>query len=406
LENCTIFDGVKAELIESGSVVIEDERIKEVSEKPSTKTSQGIRIDCRDQFLMPGLIDCHVHAYTPSFDLYGVDRMPMSLLSQHAAAMLEGALLRGFTTVRDAAGGDIGLAIAVEQGLIKGPRLFFSGKAISQTGGHGDMRPADRVEPCGCAYSGALTRVVDGVDEMRRAVREELHKGATQIKIFVSGGVVSPTDPIWMPQFCDEEIKAAVEEAATRRTYVMAHCHTDDRARVCVAQGVRTIEHGSEILADTARLIAESGTYVVPTLSVVAVIRDHGKDLGLPPMSLEKSRGLLERAQASIETCSQAGVKLGFGSDLLGDFHDRQGGEFQLRGESGKPLDVLRSATSVNAEILQKEGELGCIASGAFADLILIDGNPLEDLSLLNDAGANIKLIMRNGELIKNDLSI
>ena len=143
----------------------------------------------------------------------------------HARVILEGALQRGFTTVRDAGGGDIGLWMAIEEGWIEGPRFFFSGKAISQTGGHGDARPGTVVEPCGCSgYTGTLSLVADGVDEVRRAVREELRKGARQIKLFVSGGVVSPTDPIWMPQFADEEISAAVHEASTRRTYVMAHC--------------------------------------------------------------------------------------------------------------------------------------------------------------------------------------
>ena len=403
IENCLIFDGVNEELIDGGAVIVEDDRIKEVNSSATSRV-KGTRIDCKGGFLMPGLIDCHFHAYTPTFDIYSLDRMPMPLLANHAAKLLEGALLRGFTTVRDAAGGDIGLALAIEQGLIKGPRFFFCGKAISQTGGHGDFRPGDRVEPCNCNYVGSLSIVADGVDEMRKTVREELRKGATQIKLFVSGGVVSPTDPIWMPQFSPEEIRAAVEEAATRRTYVMAHCHTDERARTCVEQGVRSIEHGTEIHPETAELIAKSETYVVPTLSVIAVVRDHGKDLGIPPMGLEKIKGLYERASESIENCARVGVKLGMGTDLLGDYHDRQGGEFQLRGEINKPIDVLRSATSINAEILQKGNELGCIQPGAYADMIVVNGNPLDDLSLFADAD-NIGMIMRGGQLIKDTLT-
>lgn len=401
--NCRIFDGHEAEFLEDGWVVVEGNRIREVSAS-RVRVTGADEIDCRGGVLMPGLIDCHFHAYAPSFDIYGLDRMPMSLLSQHGANLLEQALLRGFTTVRDAGGADVGLAIAIEKGLIKGPRLFFSGKAISQTGGHGDIRPADRVEPCSCGYTGSMSLVADGVDGMRKAVREELRKGATQIKIYVSGGVVSPTDPIWMPQFSADEVRVAVQEAATRRTYVMAHCHTDDRAKACVEYGVRSIEHGTEISASTAKLIADSSTYVVPTLSVIAVIRDHGKTLGLPPSSLDKVNGLYERALGSVENCVRAGVKLGLGTDLLGDYHKLQGGELLLRGEICKAIDVLRSVTSVNAEILQKPKELGCIVPGALADLIVLRGDPLEDLSLFADAERNIPLIMRDGRLIRNTL--
>lgn len=403
LENCTIFDGFSEELVENGTVVIEKDRIREVS-AGAVKISADVRINCGDRFLMPGLIDCHFHAYASTFDIYGLDRMPMSLLSQHAAALLTGTLHRGFTTVRDAGGGDIGLSMALEQRLIQGPRFFFSGKAISQSGGHGDMRPPKYVEPCLCAYRGILTRVVDGVDEMRRAVREELHRGATQIKIFVSGGVISPGDPIWMAQFSSDEIAAAVEEAASRRTYVMAHCHTDERARVCVEQGVRSIEHGTEISPATATLIAESGTFVVPTLSIAAVVRDSGKSLGLPAKSLETASELFDRMQKSIETCVVAGVKLGLGTDLFGDYHNQQGRELQFRGETAAPVDVLRSATSINAEILQRQGDLGCVSEGAYSDLILLEKNPLNDLSLFAEPDKNIKLIIRAGEIVKNAL--
>src|SRR5262245_11504077 len=242
LTNARVFDGVSAELSEGVAVVVEGERIREIARKaPAFDNTRTI--DCAGRVLMPGLIDAHFHAYTPTFDIRKIDTMPQALLVSHASAILEGALQRGFTTVRDAAGGDIGLWMAIEAGLIQGPRFYFSGKAISQTGGHGDLRPATIVEPCPCAgYTGSISVVADGVDEVRRAVREELRKGARQIKLFVTGGVASPTDPVWMPQFTEDEIRAAVYEASTRRTYVMAHCLTDDGARRCVLAGVRSIE--------------------------------------------------------------------------------------------------------------------------------------------------------------------
>jgi len=402
LKNCLIFDGHNEELIE-GNVVVENNRIREVTNS-EVKIDSANNIDCKGGFLMPGLIDAHFHALLVSYNIPKLDSMPPYLLAQHASHILNGALHRGFTTVRDAGGAEIGLSMALEQGLIEGPRMFFSGKPISQTGGHGDMRPADHTSPCSCGYGSVLTTVADGVDEMRKTVREELRKGANQIKLFVSGGVVSPTDPIWMAQFSADEIRVAVEEAATRRTYVMAHCHTDARARACVELGIRTIEHGTEIQADTAEIIANSDTYVVPTLSAIKVITDHGAELGLPPMSLEKVTGLFQTNQQSVSNCDKANVKLGFGTDLLGDFHKYQNDEFVYRAELQKNIDVLRSATSVNADIIQKTGELGCIKENALADIILVAGNPLQDINLLSKPGENISMIMRDGKIVKNQL--
>lgn len=401
--NALVFDG-DSEPVEGFNVTVEDDRIVDVSE--SLPTNIDRLIECGGRFLMPGLIDAHFHANSPSFNIFSTDHYPASLMASHAGKVLSGTLRRGFTTVRDAGGGDIGLALAIEQEIIEGPRFFFSGKALSQTGGHGDFRPGDHVDPCGCnAYSGHTSRVVDGADEVRRAVREELRRGATQIKLFLSGGGLSPTDPMWMPQFSDTEILAAVEETATRRTYVMAHAHTDDAARRCALLGVRSIEHGSLIHSDeTAAIIAAAGAYVVPTLSVVDVLMVHAATLGIPAMSLEKIEGNARQMLSAIEVCHRAGVKLGFGTDLYDHrFHPAQSREFRLRGQVSKPIDVLRSATSVNAEILQKSGELGCIVPGAKADILIIDKNPLDDLGVF-ERHENMNVIMKNGKFIDNRL--
>lgn len=405
LRDARIFDGVSAELNDGATVVVEDDHIREITTRAPSFADARV-INCRGYILMPGLIDAHFHAYTPTFDMLKIDRMPQSLLASHARVILEGALQRGFTTVRDAGGGDIGLWMAIEEGLIQGPRFFFSGKGISQTGGHGDARPGTVMEPCGCSqYTGTLSLVADGVDDVRRAAREELRKGARQIKLYVSGGVVSPTDPIWMPQFTDEEIAAAVHEASTRRTYVMAHCLTDAGARRCVTSGVRSIEHGTGITEDTARLIAANQAFVVPTLSVVDVLRKHAADLGLPPMSRQKIAGIYESYAKSIAVCTRAGVKMGLGSDLLGhEFHRLQGGELALRAEFNSSIAVLRSATSVNAELLQMSGQLGCIQPGAFADLLVIKGDPLRDPGLFRDALTNVLLVMKGGVCIRSSL--
>jgi imidazolonepropionase-like amidohydrolase len=406
-KNAKIFDGHSEEILDGGDVVVEDGKIKEVGANCGSFANAQV-IDCQGRYLMPGLIDCHFHANSPSMNLAVMENMLPPLLAAHAVKVLEGTLQRGFTTVRDAAGGDMGLWMAIEQGLIKGPRFYFSGRAISQTGGHGDMRPGNESELCGCSvYAGALSQVADGADAVRVAVREELRKGAHQIKIFVSGGVLSPTDPMWMPQFTEEEIRAAVYEAATRRTYVMAHSHTDDSSRRCSEYGVRSIEHGTLINQDeTASILAKNGTFVVPTLSAGDVLKRHVDKLKLPPAIVAKIKGVGNESLRSIEVCARAGVKLGFGTDLLDHaFHPFQGGEFELRGEVSKPIDVLRSATSINAEIIQMAGQLGCIQVGALADILVLEGNPFADLALFREPEKNIPVIMKGGTLVRNRLS-
>lgn len=355
-------------------------------------------IDASGLTLLPGLIDAHFHAVSTSLDVGRIDAMHPSLRALDARAHLEGALARGFTTVRDAGGGDIGLVRATERGLIRGPRLLIAGKALSQTGGHGDLRAADAFETCGCGYHGALSAVADGPEQVRQVVRDQLRQGATHIKLFVSGGVLSPTDPIWMNQFTDAEIRAAVEEAATRRTYVMAHAHTAEAARRCVANGVRSIEHGTLMDRESADAVAAAGAFVVPTLAVIAVLREEASRL--PPGAADKLAQVADHAAESVALCGRAGVKLGFGTDLFGDLRGRQADEFAVRGRVQSAIDVLRSATSVNAELIGHAGRLGTVRPGALADLILVDGNPLEDLSVLANPTRHLRLVIRRGEVV------
>jgi imidazolonepropionase-like amidohydrolase len=395
---CRVFDGQSPELLETLDVVVENGRIKEVSDRPIRSDSAHV-VPVNGRTLMPGLIDAHWHAVAADVNLTRLDGMPESLRAAHARVYLEEALNRGFTTIRDAGGADFGLSQAVEQGLIRGPRILFCGRALSQTGGHGDMRPVQHVPAC-CS-SGALGQLADGPIEVRRAIREELRKGAHHIKIMVSGGAASPTDPLWMLQYSEEEIRAAVDEATRRRTYVMAHAHTSEAIRRSVEYGVRSVEHGTLIDPDTAKLVAAKGAFVVPTLVVIATLWEQGAALGLPRVSVDKIAELKEAARASLEILKRAGVKVGFGTDLLGILHREQSREFLLRAEVLSPLEVLRSATSVNAELLVRAGELGVIAPGAVADLIVVDGNPLKDLGVLQEEGRYIPVIMKAGELHK-----
>lgn len=402
--NAVVFDGSSEELLEGASVVVEGDRLREVS--PGNVSLEGARvIDLAGRFLMPGLLDLHFHAYSASFDMHKLDRMPRPLLVSYARKHLEDAAQRGFTTVRDPGGGDVGLALAIEQGLIRGPHFLFGGRGLSQTGGHGDMRPGTEEDFCNCAYSGVISQVVDGPDQVRRVAREELRRGAHHIKVFISGGIASPSDPIWMNQFTMAELRAAVEEARSRRKYVVAHCHTDEGARRCLEAGIRSIEHATHVTDETARQIAAAGSYTVPTLAVIHEIARAGAEAGMPAESLAKSEGVLESMLASIEACQRAGVKVGLGTDIFGtEYHDMQASEFRFRAEVDKPIDVLRSATSINAEICQLGDETGRIAPGLRADLVVLDENPLRDLTVFERYRESMPLVMRGGELLRDSL--
>lgn len=403
LTNCTIFDGSSPELLEGQSILIEDDVIREVGHG-LTMRGDIRRIDVGGRFVMPGLIDAHFHSYGIELNPALVDAIPPQLRGLHAKRILEGALQRGFTTIRDAAGGDAALATALRTGLIEGPRLFYPGLAISQTGGHGDLRKPDHYDACACAYCGAMAVVADGPGEMRKVVREQLRTGAHHIKLFVSGGVLSPADPLWMNQLGEDEIRVAVAEAATRRAYVMAHAHTNEAVLRCVANGVRSIEHATMIESSGARAIAQARAFAVPTLAIVETLREAGASLGLPPPMIQKMREAGRQALQSLDHLQQAQARIGFGTDLLGPLMPQQSIEFRLRREVCSALDILRSATSVNAELLQMQGRLGVIAVGACADLIVLDDSPLRDITVLECPEA-LRFVLRAGQVCRNTLS-
>ena len=402
LRGARVFDGHSPELIEGAELVIADGLIREIN--PAASRSAKNRVaDVGGRFVMPGLIDAHFHAYGIDWAIGRIDQMPTGLRALHARHILESAAQRGFTTVRDAAGGDHVLVRATELGLIRGPRVFPSGLALSQTGGHGDMRTREHGPMCPCGYSGSLSIVVDGPDAVRAAAREQLRRGATQIKLFLSGGVLSPTDPIWMDSFTDEEVLAAVEEAARLRTYVMAHAHTAEAAIRCARLGVRSIEHGSILDDEAVRVIREHDTMVVPTLAPMWVIETDAAGLGVPSAWVEKGREVGRHMLASFEMLVRAGVRTGFGTDLLGQHGRFQSQEFAIRKPLAPAIDILRSATTVNARLLGKEGELGELTPGARADLIVVDGDPLRDVATLTDV-QRIQLVLRDGKTLKNTL--
>ena len=408
LRNGQLLDVVKGELLGGLEVVIEGGRISAVRPQGTAAEADAEVFDLDGRTLMPGLIDCHVHVLASNANLGMNALQPNAIIMYRALPILEAILNRGFTTVRDAGGADWALARSIALGLVPGPRIFAAGKALSQTGGHGDMRARGELllsEPCSCCFrAGAIARVVDGVDNVRLAVREELQQGANQIKIMASGGVSSPTDPIANTQYSEAEIRAIVDEAEAANTYVMAHAYTARAIRRAIECGVRTIEHGNLVDADTAKLMAEKGAFAVPTQVTYEMLAKHGAEAGLPPDSVAKIEDVRLAGRNALKLFAEAGVEMGYGSDLLGDMHQYQSHELQIRAEVLGNLAALRSATSVAAKILQREGQLGCIAEGAIADLLVVDGNPLEDIGCLVGQGENLAMIIQEGSIKKNTL--
>jgi imidazolonepropionase-like amidohydrolase len=231
-----------------------------------------------------------------------------------------------------------------------------------------------------------------------------MRQGADQVKLMVSGGVASPYDPLESIQFSIEEISAAVEEAHAFGRYVLTHAYTPEAITRAVNCGVRTIEHGNLVDAPTARLMAKKGVYMIPNLVTYDAMKRRARELGMPDSMLEKNDEVLKYGFAELEHCRKAGVKMAYGSDLLGALEDEQTGEFRIRGEVMQAIDVIRSATLIGAEVVRQEGRLGVIEPGAYADLLVIDGDPLKDLGLFQDGGPNLTAIMKAGKFHKNEL--
>ncbi len=389
------------------SVIIEGDRIREVTQG-SVSTGDAQTIDLAGRTLMPGMIDCHVHVVASIAHLGANGKMPNTFAVLRAVPILRGMLNRGFTTVRDAGGADYALCTAIEQDVIAGPRLFIAGKALSQTGGHGDFRErfdSTDPDPCGCSRNlGAIGRIVDGVDEVRKAVREEMRSGAHQIKIMASGGVASPTDPIGNLQYSVDEVRAIVEEARSHQTYVMAHAYTGAAIKRVVELGVRTIEHGNLVDEEAAASMVAHGAYMVPTLVTYDAMSRVGAKTGVSAQALEKNEIVRKQGLAALEMLKRQGVKMALGTDLLGDMHEFQSDELRIRAEILGNLEVLRQATTIGAEVVGMAGKLGVVKEGAFADLLVVDGNPLDDIACLGGQGEHIRGVMKGGRWVRSEL--
>jgi imidazolonepropionase-like amidohydrolase len=369
-----------------GTVVVEGERIADVIEGPARRHVAGDRVfHLGGRALLPGLIDAHVHAMAIDADIGGqVRRRYESELAVLAGVALQEMLERGFTTVRDAGGADAGLRRTIEQGAVIGPRLFVSGRPLSQTGGHGDQRGAAEFSvPSDCVpHIGLVHSLADGPDNVRRAAREELRRGADQVKVMASGGVVSPTDRLESVQYSLEELSSAVAAAESAGTYVLAHAYTPAAIRACVGAGVRSIEHGNLLDEQTAKLMAEHGTFLVPTLVTYEKLHDEGARHGVPKESLEKLGRVIDAGLESLKIAAEAGVRIASGSDLLGPMRRYQGEEIGIKARAIGAMAAIIASTRTNAELLGIASEVGTIEVGKQADLIVADGDPLDDPGL------------------------
>ncbi|MEQ8445531.1 MAG: amidohydrolase family protein [Pelagibacterium sp.] len=386
-------------------VLVIDDRIAEIG--PGITPPEGTEtIALEGRTLMPGLIDCHVHVVAETLDLWGNMIAPASLAALRAARVMTEALSRGFTTLRDLGGADIGLVRGVEDGLIDGPRLIICGKGLTTTGGHADLR--QRTDDRPGLFSdrvGSMGLIVDGVDNVRTACRTLIKEGANFIKVMANGGVSSPNDPIHSIQYSRDEIAAMVEEAENAGLYVSAHLYTDKAIRRCIELGVHSLEHCNLIEPETARMAAEAGCIAVPTLVAYEALAIEGKQLGLGAAEFEKIDVVRNGGLRSLEIMAEAGLPVAFGSDLLGQLRKYHCMEFELLAKVLSPAEIIRSATLVGAKLCRLEGEAGEIVKGASADLIVVDGDPLADISLLGEDGAHMPLIMARGRLHKSALA-
>lgn len=402
LMNANVIDVEAGELIAGQNVLIEGDKISEVTGE-SINVDGAIEIDLSGKYLMPGLCDAHVHATAITADFAALKTMSPFYVSQKAGEQLEAMLSRGFTTVRDAGGADYGLAKAIDDGLINGPRLLYCGHALSQTGGHADVRGPGQNDLEQCFCCAGFGHVCDGISEVLRAAREEIRRGATHLKIMASGGVGSPTDRITSTQFSEDELRAIIGEAEAAMIPVMAHCYTARAINRAIKCGVNSIEHGNLLDQTSVDLMVKHGTYLVPTLVIYKALVEEGVDAGMPQALVDKTWDVLDAGIGALKLAYDGGVKIAYGSDLLGVMQRRQNEEFTIRSAVVSNADLIRQATVNAVDLFGMSAKIGQVKPGLLADLIVIDGNPLDDISVLAQPEEHLMMVIKNGQIAVNN---
>ncbi len=406
LRNAQLFLSESGHLQPGTQILIEADRVTAVSTEAIPNEGREV-IELGGRVVLPGLIDAHVHVTAATNDLIAQALEAPSLIVARTAAIMKDMLHRGFTSVRDAAGADYGLQEAVAKGLFAGPRLFIAGFPISQTGGHADMRPRSVRSSdyfCTCAGLGLIGAIADGVGEARKRTREQVRTGANQIKIMAGGGVASPTDPLEGTQFSMEELRAICEEAEAANLYAMAHAYSPRAVTRAVQAGVRSIEHGNLIDEATVRVMKEHSAYLVPTLSTYAAFSATGRQPGWTDDMMAKFARVERAGLNSLRLAKEEGVPIVFGTDLLGAMHERQLGEFTLRAPVLTPVEQLQGATINAARLMNQTDHIGSVKPGAFADLIVMDGDPTQNIGLMSELPRHMKLLMQGGSIVQNSL--
>jgi imidazolonepropionase-like amidohydrolase len=404
-EHATLLDCTGRDPQPDTRVVVEDGRIGRITASGGPSGPRGTTVvDCQGRTLMPGLLDAHVHL--ASLDLDPVEEVALApaVIALRIARQIEDTLQAGFTTVRDAGGLDWGFKEATRLGLIKGPRLFISGPFLSQTGGHGDNQRPRTARELFRAVHGLTTEAIlaDGADEVRRAAREALRRGADQIKVMASGGAASPTDELDHVQFSVDELAAAVDVAGAVGTYVLAHAYGPRAIQNCLQAGVRSIEHGNFLDEETAeQMLQKSDTYLVPTVITYEVMSRLEPGNGWTAHMARKIRQGLTGAYDALGLAYEKGLRIGSGSDVLAEMQGEKGKEIACQARVMGAMNAIIAATRTNAALLRIEKEVGTIEAGKRADLIVLDADPLSDPAIFADA-AHVRMVVLAGGVAKD----
>lgn len=406
--NANVINPVDGTVLSNATITLTEGQIASVTQAPPDQAAlkdippENV-IDLQGKYVCPGLIDCHVHvAVVPGeSDLAAYRDMTVERSLIRQPHVLKAMLSRGFTSIRDCGGAGYPMKEAIEEGVLPGPRLFVAGRALSQTGGHGDMRSQHDTQLCCGGHPSGISRIVDGVPECLKFAREELRQGADFIKIMGGGGVASPTDAIDHVQFSDEEIKAIVTVARNSGTYVTSHSYTPAAIQQAISMGVRGIEHGNLLDEETARMMVQHGTFLTPTLIAYAATQGTGFH---SPEGDRKNSAVLQKGVQALKMATDMGVTVCFGSDLLGPMHFAQSKEFAIRKQVQTPLQLLQSATVNAAKLLMHEESLGQVKEGFMADLLVLEGNPLEDISMFERPESSVLAVIKDGRIASSQL--